>query len=496
FLAGYGPEAADATRDARDQNCDDADGDDGDGDGYVDARSGGDDCDDDDASAWPGAPELCDDAGADEDCDGTPDDGCFEGADCQDILMNDPAATSRAYHLDPDGPGGAAPFDAWCDMTTDGGGWTKVAYFTGSRATTTGAVTASTLATSLAGTGKLSDAQINTLMGNHHEMLAAQAANPARWVRVTWGDTWTWDESRVSGALGDHCQDLPYGGWLQRWDGTTTFASYRMSTPGLRSSYCWRFSWNEGGEGGIDLQDDGDGASNASTTGVAQSPFVMFVRRGDPTCDVHADCPVGAPICDAGVCAPAQDCEELHDLRPGLATGTYGVDPLGSGAPTPAWCDMTTDGGGWTKILYFSSTRALTTGAVAAQGLSGSLIEEGKLSDAMINALMGADHKMLAVYPANPARWLVATWGTAWTFKDDRPSGQAGGFCQTVAGGGGLRLWDGSSRTANYTDAANLRSSYCYNTDTGFDLQNDGTGQSNAALPGVSQQPFVMFVRR
>ena len=38
------------------------------------------------------------------------------------ILALNPSATDGIYWLDPDGYGGDAPFQAYCDMTTDGGG--------------------------------------------------------------------------------------------------------------------------------------------------------------------------------------------------------------------------------------------------------------------------------------------------------------------------------------------------------------------------------------
>lgn len=69
--------------------------------------------------------ELCDDSNR------VDDDGCSsrclaEGPSCKAILAAHPEARSEVYRLDPDGAGGEAPFDGYCEMERDGGGWTML----------------------------------------------------------------------------------------------------------------------------------------------------------------------------------------------------------------------------------------------------------------------------------------------------------------------------------------------------------------------------------
>jgi hypothetical protein len=85
--------------------------------GYVLQEAGDTDCNDSDDTIHPAAFDSCND-GLDADCDTI--DTC---PSCKDWIDSDPALTSGIYLIRPTGE---AEIEIYCDMETDGGGWTMV----------------------------------------------------------------------------------------------------------------------------------------------------------------------------------------------------------------------------------------------------------------------------------------------------------------------------------------------------------------------------------
>jgi hypothetical protein len=69
-------------------------------------------------------------------------------------------------------------------------------------------------------------------------------------------------------------------------------------------------------------------------------------------CTAHTDCATNA--CLSMRCGYERTCNELKVLSPTLADGSYSVDPDGASgnAAFTVYCDMTTAGGGWTRVGY------------------------------------------------------------------------------------------------------------------------------------------------
>ena len=83
------------------------------------------DCEPLDPAVGPGQEEICYND-VDDDCDAETPDACHKSS-CREILAEEPGSDDGVHTIDPDGVGGQEPFEIYCDMTMDGGGWTLVA---------------------------------------------------------------------------------------------------------------------------------------------------------------------------------------------------------------------------------------------------------------------------------------------------------------------------------------------------------------------------------
>jgi len=121
--------------------------------------------------------ETCN--GVDDNCNGTTDEPYLTlPVSCATVNRGSP---SGVYQLDPDGAGPIAPFAAWCDMTTSGGGWTLALKADGRNATfiyDAAYWTNGTLLTTTSTNNSFQEAKFASFTGTRfNELMASFSAN-------------------------------------------------------------------------------------------------------------------------------------------------------------------------------------------------------------------------------------------------------------------------------------------------------------------------------
>ncbi len=205
---------------------------------------------------------------------------------------------------------------------------------------------------SQASTAKLSDATINTLRGDY-------ATSVIRW-ECGVGNRTYFKEDKVFGAdLADgnalvSCSKNLNGPYYQ---GTPWYSHYGLNSYQQTANCHLTMYYYPAASGGSGI--------GCYINGVGQNHGAMYVRPGG-FCTQDADCDDGegstADTCDNNSCTntPVTSCADILALNPAAPSGSYFIDPDGAGGNPSfiAYCDMTTNGGGWTRCAVFKNRPA------------------------------------------------------------------------------------------------------------------------------------------
>ncbi len=271
------------------------------------------------------------------------------GLHCLDLLEQG-VEENGVYWIDPNGGNAADAFRTYCDMLTDGGGWTLTAR------TVSAGLTPEQRDTIRRGTWTVySDtgygdpdpaSPIYWLPLRHWHTLTSRFPNTTFWSRTNR------DSVRVRGFT------VADAGAAHAWDWLGGVPGHREIIAGLRGDTFTTLdrdndTWgrncsseNVGLNGGF-WYDDCHQLSMLHSNGNVYALFSNVDHRVDFD-EIYLRPDPDPPRPDA----LRRSCIQIRDAGESVGSGRYWIDP-NAGDPTDAvltWCDMESDGGGWTLV--------------------------------------------------------------------------------------------------------------------------------------------------